>query len=123
MTDVKDDKTTKEKEAKEEKAKAIKAALEKTTKAKKEKKAKGEPSNRKTIDNFTVELLKRTGGITLADAKAAVVKEFGVGKKESKEAKKTLEDTTERRIKGGYLAKKLGKTIKKDDDGKYSLVA
>jgi len=96
-----------------EKAEEIKAALKKSKGKKKDKTPK------ETIDSFTEQLLRKPGGVTLAEAKKEVVKHFGSKPNKNKE---TLEDTTSRRIKGGYLAKKLKVKITKDDNGKYSIV-
>lgn len=96
------------------KAEEIRAALKKSKANKKKDKAPKE-----TIDSFTEQLLRKPGGVTLAEAKKEVVKKFGSKPNKSKE---TLEDTTSRRIKGGYLAKKLKVKITKDDNGKYSIV-
>ena len=108
--------TTKTAEVKDN-DKAIVDALKKGT-TKKGNKVAGSKSTspRVTIDNFTMDMLKKPGGATKAEIVAALVKAF------PKHPEKTLESTTKRRI-SYYLKNKCGVKINKDDNGKYTIAA
>ena len=97
--------------------KAIVDALKKGT-TKKGNKVAGSKSTspRVTIDNFTMDMLKKPGGATKAEIVAALVKAF------PKHPEKTLESTTQRRI-SYYLKNKCDVKINKDDNGKYTIAA
>jgi hypothetical protein len=96
-------------ETKEKKAQEVKDALAKSKKQKKDKKPK------ETMDGITEELLKKPGGVTKAEIVNVLVKKY------PKKDKDTIADTTRRRL-NGYLQRKRGLDIAKDDDGKYSIV-
>lgn len=101
----------KEAEKKEEaKAQKIKEALKKTKTKKADKKPK------ETMDGITENLLRKPGGVTKAEIVSVLVKKY------PKKDKDTIADTTRRRL-SGYLQRKRGVKIVKDDDGKYSIVS
>jgi hypothetical protein len=95
---------------KEDKDKKIVDALKRS---KGKKAAKKSP--KKTIDKVTMELLRKPGGMTLNSIHKALLKDFPGHDSD------VLKQTTKRRLHG-YLQAKHGVNIKKDDNGKYSIV-
>jgi hypothetical protein len=104
--------STEKTDAKEEaKAKALKEALVKGKGKKAKGKAETNPGH--TIDNVTMKLLEQP--ITTAELVKKLAKEFPSHDVE------VLKKTTKRRLTG-YLAKKRGIKIVKNDAGEYHIV-
>lgn len=85
-------------------------------KAVKKTKKSGDGTPHTTIDSVTMELLKTPGGMTLSEIHQAIMKKFPGHDSD------VLKNTTKRRL-NGYLANKFGVTIKKNNDGKYSIAS